>query len=126
MPDPAQRLVKIESGLYIRHDFFMHGGHELEVVGPQSARKPEILVGWMPDLVAVLVNHEPIRVRIINVLVTGMRIRPGHDIHAQFAARRGNVPKSVHVSGATCCGNAAALGRVEGDASAALEQAASA
>src|ERR1035438_4891688 len=74
----------------------MHRGHEVEVVWPQGAGKPILGIGRVPALVAMFIDRDPIWMHIVDVLVTGMRIRSRNHIHAKFSASRNDVAECVH------------------------------
>src|ERR1035438_7011546 len=74
----------------------MHRGHEVEVVRPQGAGKPIFGIGRVPALVAMFIDRDPIGMRIVDVLVTSMRIGSRNHIHAKLPASRNDVAESVH------------------------------
>lgn len=77
-----------EDGVHLvaRHDFALHLGHELEVVGTEPAGHPHLRRGPMPTRLARGVHRNPIRMRRLHVIVGRVRVGAGDDDHAQFTA----------------------------------------
>ena len=67
------------------HDFFLHFGHELEIVGTQRASYPHFGRGPVAAWLVICVHGDPIRVRVTYVIVGGMRVGAGDHHHAQSA-----------------------------------------
>src|SRR5258708_26312581 len=68
-----------------RHDLAGHCGHELEIVRSERARDPAAGRGPVAPLVAVLVDSDPIRMGIVNILEAGAAMRARHANHAELA-----------------------------------------
>ncbi len=104
------------------HDLFVHRGHELEVIRSKSARQPEIPVGRMSHLVALFIDHQPVRMGIVDILMTCVRVGSRHDVHAKIAACCGHLPEGVVVPEPFTAVVKRNPGRIEGDASPRVEQ----
>jgi hypothetical protein len=50
----------------------------------------------VPALAAVLIDCDPIRMRVIDVLMTRMSIRPRNHIHSKLPASRDYIAERVH------------------------------
>src|ERR1035441_7938202 len=93
----------------------MHRGHEVKVVGPQSAGHPILGIGRVAALVALCIDRDPIRMCIVDVLVAGMRIGACNHVHAKLAASGNDVAEGVHVAEPSASIVERDLGRIEGD-----------
>ena len=69
-----------------RDDLAVHGGHELEVVGPERARDPQLRVGPVPARPPVGVDRDPVGVRARGVVAGRVRIGAGDHLHPHGAA----------------------------------------
>ena len=65
MPEPFQRLAKMPSTLYIRHDLADDAGHELEVVRAERAGYPGSRHRPMAVRLAVGLDRDPVRVSVL-------------------------------------------------------------
>ena len=81
----------------LRHDFLMDRGHEFKVVGSQRAGEPEVRIRRVLALLAVLIHREPVRMRVVNILMASVRVGAGNDIHAQFPAAMGYIAEGIHI-----------------------------
>ncbi len=82
----------------LRHDFLMDRGHELKVVGSQGAGEPEVRIRSVLALLAVLIDRQPVWMRVVNILMASVRVGAGNDIHAQFPAAMRYVAEGIHIS----------------------------
>src|SRR5262249_31747801 len=64
-----------ENAVHVVHayDLARHLGHKLEVVRPEAARHPHFWIGPVFALLALRVDGDPVRMRVINVLMSRMR-----------------------------------------------------
>ena len=72
--------------LVFRDDLAVDLIHELEVVGPERARDPEIGVGPMPQRAAGPRDRNPVGMRDAHLVAHRVRIRASDDAHAESAA----------------------------------------
>ena len=68
------------------HNLLFNLGHELKVVWPQPAGDPHFRGSPVPARLALRINRNPIRMRLIHILVGGVRIGSSDDHHAQLPA----------------------------------------
>src|SRR5262245_45191278 len=100
------------------HDLARHLSHELEVVRPEAARHPQCRIGPMFALPALRVDGDPVRMRVIDVLMSRMRIGPGDDIHAELATPRHQFAEAIAVAQILAAVVERNLGRIVGHATA--------
>src|SRR5580698_2812919 len=105
----------------LRHNLPMNRGHELKVIRAKRARQPVIGIGCMTPLVSVFVHCEPIRMRMVYILVARMRIGARNHVHAKLAAARSNFSKGIPVSKPLAPVMKRHLSRIEGYASARVQ-----
>ncbi len=75
----------------------------------------------MLALLAILIDCQPVRMRVVNILMACVCVGAGNDIHAQLAAAVRYIAKGIHIPqplAAVVQGN---LGGVEGDAPARIQ-----
>ncbi len=78
-----------------RDDLAVDGGHELEVVGPERARDPQLRVGPVPARLPVGVDGDPVGVGPRGVVAGRVRIGAGQDLHALGAAAADQVTERI-------------------------------
>ena len=81
---PAVREDAVHTVL--RDDLAMYLVHELEVVRAECTRDPQIPIGPVTSRFALGGHRDPIRVRGLDVIARGMRVRSRDDAHAQRTA----------------------------------------
>ena len=85
-------------GLVHAHDLFMHGGHEFEVVGAESAGFPIARIGGVAHRLAVCIHPDPVWMRVIDLLPAGVRVGSRHDVHAHRAAAGQQVTEGIAIA----------------------------
>ncbi len=89
---------------------------KLEVVAAERAGDPEIGVGPVAAFLPVFIDGDPFGVGVVDVLMGGVGVGSGDDVHAEFAAACDHFAERIPVSqefAAVVEGN---FGGVEGDA----------
>ena len=99
-------------------DFFGDLRHVLKVIGPEGAGEPEFLVGGVAGFLAIGVHHDPIGVGVVDILMDGVRIGTGHDVHAEFAAAFDEIAEGILIAQPLTAIVHGDLGGIEGDATA--------
>src|SRR5262249_27323652 len=79
-------------------DLFLDLGHELKVVGPQPACYPHLRRGPVASPVSGGVDGDPIGVRVVNVVVSSMRISSCDHDHSKLSAAGYQLAKRVCVA----------------------------
>ena len=88
------------------HDLAMHAGHEVEVVWTQGAGDPQLRRGPVAARTARGIDGDPVGMRLLNVVVGGVRIGARHHHHPQIAASLDQVTEDVARRPAIGCGGA--------------------
>src|SRR5581483_9456527 len=76
----------------------------------------------MTALIAVLVDCDPVRMRVINILMTRVRVSSRHHVHAEFAAGCGDFSKGIAITEPFAAVMQRDLGWIKSDASAGVKQ----
>jgi hypothetical protein len=63
------------------HNFLGYPSHEVEVIRPERARNPKLGIGRVPPFIPGGIHRDPIRMRIIDILMRRVWIGAGHHIH---------------------------------------------
>ena len=105
----------------LRHDFLMDRGHEFKVVGSQGAGEPEVRIRRVPALLAVLIDRQPVRMRVVHILMACVRVGAGNYIHAQFPAAMGDIAEGIHISQPLAAVVQRNLGGIKGDTPAGIQ-----
>src|SRR5262245_26681229 len=100
------------------HDLARHLSHELEVVRSETTCHPKLRIGPVPALPALGVDGDPVRMRVIDILMSRMRIGPGDDIHAELATPRHQFAEAIAVAQILAAVVERNLGRIVGHATA--------
>src|SRR5260370_20258809 len=93
-------------------------GHELEVVRAEGTRDPELGLGPVAPLAALGIYGDPIGMGIVDVLMGGMRIGSGDDVHPEFPAAIHHFAEAITIAEELAPIVERDLGGIEGDASA--------
>ena len=109
-----------ENGVHLvaRHDFALHLGHKLEVVRAEAARDPQLRRRPVPARLAARVHRDPSRMRVMDVVVSRMRVRAGEDDHAELATTGDQIAERILVAEPLTAMVERHLGRVIRDAAA--------
>ena len=102
-------------------DLLEHLRHELEVVVGVGAGHPDFGEGPVAPLVAVLVDGDPLGMRVGRVLVDGVGIDARHHVHAELARARDQRPEGIAVADVLAHVVERHLARVVGDVAAGAE-----
>src|SRR6185312_6855599 len=81
-----------------RHNLFCDLSHVVEIVWSQRAGNPKVAVGPVADLLAAGVNHNPIGMRVMDILVDAVRIGAADNIHAEVAAALYHVAERIAIA----------------------------
>ncbi len=117
IPAVHEDAVRVVAG----HDLFVHGVHEFEVVGAESAGDPHFGRRPVAARISLRVDRDPIGVRSFGVVVCGVRVGADEHRHAEFAAAGDEFSEDVAIvepRAAVVEGN---CGGIVGDATAAAE-----
>ena len=117
VPAIAEHSVHLVHG----YDFARHPGHKVEVVGAQGAGDPEFRHGPVTPLLALRIHRDPIGVRVVDVLVSGVGVGAGDDVHAELAAAGRHLAEGIGVAEELAAVVERDLGGVEGYAAAGAE-----
>ena len=81
-----------------RDDLLSHLGHELEVIRSQRTGDPKFRIGGVPALTSIRADRDPIRVRIVDVLMHRVRIGARHYVHAELPAAFYQVAEAIPIA----------------------------
>src|ERR1700759_414551 len=73
-------------GRVLRHDLFVHPGHEIEVVRAEGTGDPVVGIRWVTALVSLGVDGNPVGVSVVDILMGSVSVGARNNIHAEFAA----------------------------------------
>ena len=98
-----------------RDDLAVHGGHELEVVGPERAGDPQLRVGPVPARPPVGVDRDPVGVRARRVVARRVRVGARDHLHPHGTAAADQLAERIAGAEPGTAVMEGDLGRVVGD-----------
>src|SRR5215475_14430812 len=100
------------------HDLPRHLSHELEVVRPEATCHPHFRIGPVPALLVLRVDRDPVRMRVVDLLMSRMRVGSGDNIHTEFATSSNQFAEAIAVAQILAAVMQRNPGRIVGDATA--------
>ena len=104
-----------------RHDLFVNGGHEVEVVGAEGAGDPHLGRRPVAARIAVGVDGDPVGVGGFGVVVGGVRVGADEHGHVELAAAGDEFAEDVAVVEPCAAMVEGDFGGIVGDAAASAE-----
>ena len=81
-----------------RRDLFVNRGHELEVVRTERARHPQLRGRPVAAFLSARVDGDPIRMRVVHVLMRGVRVGARDDDHVPAAASFEELTERIRIA----------------------------